>query len=201
MKYTTLFLLLILSIPAFAQQIDPTTTTIDLNEVVIKNSPLFTKTKKVRSENVVIVINPKFEKDKLYYATKFDHIADETILLNSVELRLRPYDTSAFDIYFIVLQKSDVNTTFVPVKVNGGNIYKDKITVDLSQFDIRLKPSVFYLGFGFEPKNLPKSQSYRMFASRKGGLGAIIRHKQNSFLISENENFPFVFPFKLSFKK
>lgn len=212
MKITCLFIALILTVQCVSaqnkatQQPDTSIRNLDLNEVVIKSSEQKKVTKSVHSQNVYIVFNatqPNVagQYDSTFFATKFPQVEDKAIALHSVELKLAPFDTSLFDVRLIVFQIVGKDTTYKLVDIDASQIdRKHKLKLTLLDKDIMLQPGEFFLGYGFKSKKITASYPYRMYCTSKGE-GAMLTLSGNSFKVLTNTNIPYIFPFKVAYKK
>ncbi|MBN9482162.1 MAG: hypothetical protein BGO70_16450 [Bacteroidetes bacterium 43-93] len=113
---------------------------------------------------------------------------------------MKPFDTSLFDIKLIVFQVTGNDTLFRSINIDAGSIKKNKLKIDLFAENITLQPAEFYLGYGFHTKHITEPYRYRLFSTSKGE-GALLERKNGRIRIITHEHMPYVFPFKLSFKK
>lgn len=180
---------------------------IDLGEVVIKSTEPDKFTNKIRSQHVFIVMNPTLpgvtdtKWDSTYFLTRFPQPEQEYISLYAVELKLKPFDTAMFDVRLMIFQIQGQDTLRKIIPINASKIdKKDKMRVVLFDENIILHPGDFYIGYGFHPKNIPELFRYRMYATSKG-YGAILTFKGNGVDIVSNPHIPYVFPFKMSYRK
>lgn len=197
---------------AFAQKSNPppadsTIRSIDLGEVVIKSTEPDKFSNKVHSQNVFIVLNPTqpgiadTKLDSTYFVTRFPQPESDSISLYAVELKLKPFDPAMFDLKLIVFQVGGKDTLRRIIPIDASKIdRKDKLRVILFDQYITLQPGEFYIGFGFHPKNISEVFKYRMYSTNKGE-GAILTFKEDRTELVSNPHFPYVFPFRMSYRK
>ena len=180
---------------------------IELGEVMIKSKEPDKFSNKVRSENTYIVLNPtqsgvtdaKF--DSTYFVTRFPQPEADSISLYAVEVKLKPYDTAMFDIKLLIYQVREMDTLRITVPVAGDKIdRKGKLRITLYDQQITLQPGEFYIGYGFHTKHIAEPFRYRMYATNKGE-GAILTFQKDRVSITSNPHFPYVFPFRMSYRK
>lgn len=213
MKKTLLFLgAYLFSQAVFAQdennnKPDTSIRSIDLGEVVIKSTEPDRFSNKVRSQNVFIVLNPTrpgvidAKMDSTFFVTRFPQPEHDPISLYAVDLKLKQFDTGMFDMRLIVFQVQGKDTLRRTVPVDASKIdRKDKLRIVLFEENITLQPGDFYIGFGFHPKRIPETYKYRMYSTNKGE-GAILTFKSGGVDLVSNPHFPYVFPFKMSYRK
>lgn len=188
---------------SYAQQ--DTIRTITMEEVVIKAEAVRTGkvNKKVRTGLVHYLIDTpvteKYLAVKHYLTTKFPPVDTVPVKLQSVELKLKPYDSSAMSLSFIIFSTCDGDTMYRIINLDKYEIQNRKLVLDLSNENIILCPHEFYMGYRVGPNNPRKKIRYRLFSTDKGE-GAFINFYQGKILIQEGEGVPYIFPFKLSYK-
>ncbi|MBZ0098152.1 MAG: hypothetical protein K8F30_03660 [Taibaiella sp.] len=187
----------------FAQQ--DTIKTVKMEEVVIKANAVRTGKvdKKVRTGLVYYHIDtPAFNAARKvgnYLTTKFPPVDTVPVKLQSVELKLKPYDSSAMSLNFIIFSTCGGDTMYRIINLDKYEIQNRKLVLDLSGENIILCPYEFYMGYCLKPNKPQKKISYRLFSTDKGE-GAFITMYEGKILIQEGKGFPYIFPFKLSYK-
>lgn len=204
MKHLLLFAATLLyTLNGYTQQ--DTIRTVSMEEVVIKAEAVRTgkMNKKVRTGLVYYNIDtPAFKKSReirSYLTTKFPPVDTVPVKLQSVELKLKPYDSSAMTLSFIIFSTCDGDTMYRTINLDKYEIQNRKLVLDLSDENIILCPHEFYMGYCLKPNNPKKKISYRLFSTDKG-MGAFITMYEGKILIQEGKGFPYIFPFKLSYK-
>lgn len=180
---------------------------IELGEVTVKSREPDKLVSKVRPQNAYIVLNATHEGvtdsklDSTFFVTRFPQPETDSISLYAVEIRLQPYDTSMFDIKLLIYQEGAQDTLRKEIQVAGERIdKKGRLRVTLFDEQITLQPGYFYIGYGFHTKHITESLQYRMYATNKGD-GAIITFSGRKAEIVSNPHFPYVFPFRMSYRK
>lgn len=204
MKYTLFVFILCLGTRYCYAQKD-TIRTVSMEEVVIKAEALRTgkMNKKVRTGLVHYLIDTpvteKYLAVKHYLTTKFPPVDTVPVKLQSVELKLKPYDSSAMSLNFIIFSTCGGDTIYRIINLDKYKIQSRKLVLDLSNKNIILCPHEFYMGYRVGPNNPKRKIRYRLFSTDKGE-GAYINFYEGKILIQEGEGVPFVFPFTLSYK-
>lgn len=179
--------------------------TVNMEEVVIKVEAVRTGkvNKKVRTGFVYYHIDTpvteKYLAVKNYLTTKFPPIDTVAAKLQSVELKLKPYDSSAMTLSFIIFSTCGGDTMYRIINLDKYEIQNRKLVLDLSAENIILCPHEFYMGYCLKPNKPKEKISYRLFSTDKGE-GAFINFYEGKILIQEGEGVPYIFPFKLSYK-
>lgn len=179
---------------------------VDLGEIVVKNNEPSKLKNKVHSQHVYIVLNPPKDNPanssiNKWFVTRFPQPEQEAISLYSVEVKLKPYDLSMFDVKLLIYQTNANDTVRKEIPIDGSKLDKNgKLKVSLFEQDITLQQGTFYIGYGFHVKNIKEPFSYRMYASNKGE-GAIIDFTDTGVKIISDPHIPYVFPFKMSYRK
>lgn len=204
MKHLLLFAATLLyTLNGYTQQ--DTIRTVSMEEVVIKAEAVRTGkvNKKVRTGFVYYHIDTpvteKYLAVKNYLTTKFPPIDTVAVKLQSVELKLKPYDSSAMTLSFIIFSTCGGDTMYRVINLDKYEIQNRKLVLDLSTENIILCPHDFYMGYCLKPNNPKEKISYRLFSTDKG-QGAFITFVENRIVIKEGKGFPYIFPFKLSYK-
>lgn len=204
MRYSCLLIAVFASFLTAAQ--DTTHITVNMDEVIIKSTADEKFRHHPRLQNVHMLLNPHKVKEhqdiyqNTYFLTRLAPLEPQAIYLQAATLRLHPFDTSLFDIRLIILQlKPDTFYTIIPL--NAADIKKNRLKVDLLKEQITLQPDSFYIGYGFKPKNITSPYRYKMYATAKG-QGAILTFiGKQMHLVYNDGDFPYVFPFILSYRK
>lgn len=176
-----------------------------MEEVVIKAEAVRTGrvNKKVRTGLVYYHIDtPAFNaarKVSNYLTTKFPPVDTVPVKLQSAELKLKPYDSAAMSLHFIIFSTCGGDTMYRIINLDKYEIQHRKLVLDLSGENIILCPYEFYMGYCLKLNNPQKKISYRLFSTDKGE-GAFITMYDGNILIQEGKGFPYIFPFKLSYK-
>lgn len=177
---------------------------IELGEVTVKNKEQEKLSNKVKPQHVTVVFSASStdaKEDSTFFATRFPFPETDSISLNAVELKLKPFDTALFDIKLIVYQMREHDTLRKIVPIAGEKIdRKGNLRLSLYDEEITLHPGDFYIGYGFHKKRITEPYQYRMYSSNKG-KGAILTFKESSVSIVSNELIPYVFPFRISYQK
>ncbi len=179
--------------------------TVSMEEVVIKANAVRTGkiNKKVRTGlvyyHIDTPVSEKYMAVKNFLSTKFPPVDTVPVKLQSAELKLKPYDISAMSLNFIIFSTCGGDTMFRIINLDKYEIQNRKLVLDLSGENIILCPYEFYMGYCLKPKNPKKKISYRMFSTDKGE-GAFITFVENRIVVKEGKGFPYIFPFKLSYK-
>lgn len=174
-----------------------------LTDVVInaKKSESGKYAKKVRSENVTIMIHPQLAKDgkETYWSTYCKPLNSLPVKLYAVELKLKPYDGKFFDMKLMILQlQANGDTLYRLVNIDADKIAGKQFVVDVKSENIMLEPSNFYMGYAFIPKDMKETYGYHVYANSKGD-GAIISLKNGHLNIIKFDDFNYNFPFKISY--
>ncbi len=194
---------LLYTLSGYAQK--DTIKTVSMEEVVIKAEAVRTGkvNKKVRAGLVYYHIDtPAFKKNReirSYLATKFPPVDTVPVKLQSAELKLKPYDSSVMSLHFIIFSTCGGDTMYRIINLDKYEIQNRKLVLDLSGENIILCPHEFYMGYCLKPNNPKEKISYRLFSTDKGE-GAFITMYEGKILIQEGKGFPYIFPFKLSYK-
>jgi hypothetical protein len=176
-----------------------------MEEVVIKAEAVRTGkvNKKVRTGFVYYHIDTpvteKYLAVKNYLTTKFPSVDTVPVKLQSAELKLKPYDSSAMTLSFIIFSTCGGDTMYRVINLDKYDIQNRKLVLDLSDENIILCPHEFYMGYCLKPNNPKEKISYRLFSTDKG-QGAFITMYDGKILIQVGKGFPYIFPFKLSYK-
>jgi hypothetical protein len=180
---------------------------VELGEVTVKHTDPDKFANKVRAQNVFIVLNPTqpgvvdARQDSTYFVTRFPQPEPVAILLHAVQLKLKAYDTAMFDVKLLIYQPGAQDTLRKVIVLEGGSINKKQVlTVDLLEKNIKLQQGDFYIGYGFHSKHIPELFKYRMYSSNNGA-GALLTFKKGQVDIVTHPNMPYVFPFKMTYKK
>lgn len=194
---------LCLGLSATAQQPTATIQTVSLEDVVIKNSAGQQYANKVRSENVHIQLYAHSGKDngleKTFFVTKVPPLSDRPVLLHGIEVKLKSFDTSLFDVKLLVMQINGKDTMRKITTIDASKLRKNKMTVLFDNEDIELQPGECYLGYGFHIKNLQSPYMYRLYSSTKGE-GGIITFLDDGINVTIAPQFPYIFPFNISYR-
>lgn len=191
------------SLYSYAQK--DTIRTVSMEEVVIKANAVRTGkvNKKVRTGMVYYHIDtPAFNAARKvcnYLTTKFPPLDSVPVKLQSTELKLKPYDSADMSVIFIIFSTCDGDTMYKTINLDKYEIQNRKLVLDLSGENIILCPYEFYMGYRMKPNNPQKKISYRLFSTDKGE-GAFITMYEGKIKVHEGVGFPYVFPFKLSYK-
>lgn len=174
-----------------------------LTDVVInaKKSESGKYAKKVRSENVTIMIHPQLAEDgkETYWSTYCKPLNTLPVKLYGIELKLQPYDEKLFDMKLMILQvRASDDTLCRLIDIDADKIAKKQLVVDVKNENIILDPSNFYMGYAFIPKDMQTTYGYRVYANSKGD-GAIISLKDGHLDIVKFDDFNYNFPFKISY--
>lgn len=180
--------------------------TVSMDEVIIKSTADEKFNHHPRLQNVHMLLNPGKVKEhrdvyqNTYFLTKLPPLEQQAVYLHAAELRLHSFDTSLFDIRLMILQlKPDTICTIIPL--NAAAIKNNRLKVDLINEQITLQPDSFYMGYGFRPRNITSPYRYKMYATTKG-QGAILTFiDKQMHLVYNDGDFPYVFPFILSYRK
>ncbi|MBW7913149.1 MAG: hypothetical protein H3C54_05500 [Taibaiella sp.] len=191
------------SLYSYAQK--DTIRTVSMEEVVIKAEAVHTgkRNKKVRTGlvyyHIDTPVSKKYMAVKNFLSTKFPPLDTVPVKLQSAELKLKPYDSSAMSLNFIIFSTCGGDTMYRIINLDKYEILNRKLVLDLSDENIILCPHEFYMGYCLKPKNPQKKISYRLFSTDKGE-GAFITFVENRIVVKEGKGFPYIFPFKLSYK-
>ena len=190
-----------------ANQPDTALRSIDLGEVVVKSTEPDKFSNRIHSDNVFIVLNPtqagvsEAKMDSTYFVTRFPQPENSPIFLSAVELKLKPYDPAMFDVKLIIFQIHGNDTMRKVLPIDAAKIdRKGKLRVLLFDENITLQPGEFFIGFGFHTKSITEQFHYRMYSTNKGE-GAMLTFRKDGVNIVSNPHFPYVFPFKMSYRK
>lgn len=204
MKYTLfVFILCLCTRYCYAQK--DTIRTVSMEEVVIKANAVRTGkvNKKVRTGlvyyHIDTPVSKKYMAVKNFLSTKFPPIDTVPVKLQSAELKLKPYDSSAMSLNFIIFSTCGGDTMYRIINLDKYEIQNRKLVLDLSDENIVLCPHEFYMGYCLKPKNPKEKISYRLFSTDKGE-GAFITMYEGRITIQEGKGFPYIFPFRLSYK-
>lgn len=177
--------------------------TVNLEDVVIKNSAGKQYANKVHSENVHMQLYSYPGKDngleRTFFVTRVPPLSDRPVLLHSVEVKLKPFDTSLFDVKLLVLQINGKDTMRKITTIDASKLRKNKTTVLFDTEDIELQPGACYLGYGFHIKNLQKPYMYRLYSGTKGE-GGIVTFLDGGINLTIAPHFPYIFPFNISYR-
>lgn len=175
-----------------------------MEEVVIKAEAIRTGkvNKRVRPKLIHWVLDTPLSKYKTipenYMVTKFPSVDTVPIILTSIELRLKPYDSSIFSMNFVIFSICNGDTLFKTINLDNYSIHRNKVVLNLENEYIVLCPYTFYMGYGRKVKRVTKTIRYRMICTNIGE-GAIITVVDGKCSLHET-HFPLIFPFKLSYK-
>jgi hypothetical protein len=207
-SFAALFLILLFNINTIAQT-KPSNDSLwqlELQPFVFSEHKIVSLKKKIKPEEVYIQLsqlNGVGNLDSIYFVTKFQKVADEKILLNSVEAKLTPFENNKFGINLIVFQKTDESTLLKLLPIDNSKIKNKRTVLQIKEEGIFLQPTDFYLGYGFSIKDLPTPFLYKLIVTLKGkeGSGALLKIKDGQPIFQNNEFFNYTFPFTISYKK
>lgn len=187
-------------------QADTSVRTIPMNEVVIAAAPVKTVVVSKKVNTIVptyyIIDTPLSRYKRLqerYHVTKFEALEKSPVILQSVELKIKPYDSSLFTLNFVVFSVCDGDTLYKVFNLDEYRIKHHKVLLDLSKENIVLCSADFYMGYGKVVKKIPRRMSYRMYWGDKGESAFLYKH-DGKLQLQENENIKMVFPFTITYK-
>lgn len=196
---------LFISATSFGQA-DTSVRTIPMNEVVIAAAPVKTVVVSKKVNTIVptyyIIDTPLSRYKRLqerYHVTKFEALEKSPVVLQSVELKIKPYDSSLLTMNFVIFSVCGNDTLYKVFNLDGYRIRHHKLLLDLSKENIVLCSAVFYMGYGKIVKKIPHKMSYRMYWGDKGESAFLYKH-EGKLQLQENENIKMVFPFTITYK-
>ncbi len=189
---------------SFAQQNTGTNQrTVQLDDVVVKASDGKTTKNKVKQEHVFVQIPPTNtqsanHQDGMFMVTGFQKVEDAPVVIDEIELKLKPFDTSLFDLKLIIFQIANADTNFWIMPVPAHDIRNKKLVMKLWDAQVELQPEKFFIGYGIHSKNKGDAFSYRLY-SGSNGESAMLNLRDSRWEIMEVGYF--VFPFKIKYRK
>jgi len=200
LKSIALLCLAATSLPAIAQ--DKQVLTVDLNEVVVKNRGPQSADKRIKAQNVHF----RFQKGRTNYTdstgfiTRFPAFDSVPIRLSSIELKLKPFDSSVLRVELMILQLNGTDTVLQQIPIAASEIDRhNKLKLYVADYNILLQPAPLYLGYRFIGKQIPdQGYDYRVFCTDKGE-GAIIYMGAAGWTFTTGEHVPYIFPFRIAY--
>ena len=187
-------------------QADTSVRTIPMNEVVIAAAPIKTAVVSKKVNTIVptyyIIDTPLSMHRKIpihYEVTKFDAVEKAPVILQTVELKIKPYDSSLFTMNFVVFSVCDGDTLYKVFSLDKYRIKHHKLTLDLSKENIVLCPHEFYMGYGQVVTKIPQRMHYRMYWGDKGESAFLYEH-EGKLHLQQSKGDNMVFPFTITYK-
>ena len=176
--------------------------TVKLDEITVTGGELETVRHKVRSEHVYMGFTPDAlrDYDSIFYLNRFPRVAETSIGVHSVDLKLASYDTSMFDIRFMFFQIVGTDTVRWIIPIDGSKIENKKYSLRVTDYNVRLKPADFYVGYGFRLKKITEPIKYRMYSSRQG-VTYTLKYTKEGTIFRSNPFFPFMQPITIHYYK
>ena len=159
----------------------------------------------VKTERVYYAISPhkkgsKSVREKVFHTTQYAAIQSEPIKLQSVEVKIKPYDTSKIDVRFIFFQVYKGDTVCHIKSVPPHLLKRKKMNLSLLDEEIKIQPDTFYMGYGVVPKHVEEEFYYRIFAICMDDRGALLLKQPTGIILCKSKTNCAVFPFVIHYK-
>lgn len=177
-----------------------------LPEIEIRSTPPLQFDNRVRSGNVYFSFDPSrqlpegIKRQNIFFLTKMERLSNDAVRLHAAELRLKPFDTSLFELQLMIFQVQGSDTIYHIIPVPAWHIEKGRLKVNLFEAFVTITPGIFYMGYGIKYKELSRPYHYKVYATDKGE-GAILTFYNGDIIFSPAGNStPLVFPFRLWYR-
>ena len=196
--------LLFFSLNAAAQSAD-SFKHVDLDEFIYQAGKPKSKRFKARIDNVTLVVRPvdstnPSSKDTSAYLTHFPAIETKEVSIYEVQCRLDNYDTSQVSMFLIFLQIDGSDTTVRKVCLDRDPIKRHRTTHHFAPGEsITVKPTGFYLGYGYRSKSSETVQMSLYCSMREEREGAIANFSKAKLSLLRIEDLSIIFPFTLKY--
>jgi hypothetical protein len=181
------------------------TTTISLNDIVVKATPAGIFKNKPRVSRVTFVFPDSCVYNSEYWdstclLTRFLSPTSKKFKLSSVEGRIADLDTSKLNLYLVILQFNGTDTLLKEVKITLGpqKRKRQRHLMYVGDSGIILQHTPFYLGYSFHTKPVPDDFLYRLYCT-SGGEGAMLKRRGGTWRFYTNSALPYILPFSITY--
>lgn len=160
---------------------------------------------KVKTSNVHYVLRPEINTanslvDKIFHVTQYAPIQMQSVKFQSVEVKIKPYDTAQMDVRFIFFQVYHGDTICHIKSIPPHLLKRKKMNLLLIDEGIIIQPDTFYMGYGIMPKKVEEEFRYKVYSTTKGNKSFFLNNLESGVELQEAREFPFVFPFVIHYK-